>query len=175
MMYLYLQQPKSNMFKNHSRQVRHWTSPVISVSHVSLFVGLVLAWATGPPATYVKLITVSNLETLTRMTISGFHTHTHCYINLNSFGNEAPSQAPVRLMNPNSVEMDATHTHMQLLYQVDLLLQTRHQRVPKRVIGEMHTSLRPLLHISIHLERCGHWARLEVLLQPGIRWNTIYV
>ena len=32
-------------------QVRHWTSPVISVSHASLFVGLVLAWTTSPPAT----------------------------------------------------------------------------------------------------------------------------
>ena len=31
-------------------QVRHWTSPVISVSHASLFVGLVLAWTTSPPA-----------------------------------------------------------------------------------------------------------------------------
>ena len=31
-------------------QVCHWTSPVISVSHASLFVGLVLAWTTSPPA-----------------------------------------------------------------------------------------------------------------------------
>ena len=30
-------------------QVRHWTSPVISVSHATLFVGLVLAWDNQPP------------------------------------------------------------------------------------------------------------------------------
>ena len=31
-------------------QVRHWTSPVISFSHASPFVGLVLAWTTSPSA-----------------------------------------------------------------------------------------------------------------------------
>ena len=36
-------------------QVRHWTSPVISVSHASLLVGLVLAWTTSPPALKLEL------------------------------------------------------------------------------------------------------------------------
>ena len=58
----------SSKFETHSKQVHHCTSPVIPVSHASLFVGLVLAWRTSP---------LLNMETLTRMTISRFHTCTH--------------------------------------------------------------------------------------------------
>ena len=84
-MYLYLQQPDietCSTVRNTFEFVRHWTSPVISVSHASLFVGLVLAWTTSSPGKHVKLTTDFNLQTLTRMTISGLNTHTHCSLSL---------------------------------------------------------------------------------------------
>ena len=84
-MYLYLQQPDietCSTVRNTFEFVRHWTSPVISVSHASLFVGLVLAWTTSSPGKHVKLTTDFNLQTLTRMTISGLNTHTHTLLSL---------------------------------------------------------------------------------------------
>jgi hypothetical protein len=89
-MYLYLQQPDietCSTVRNTFEFVRHWTSPVISVSHASLFVGLVLAWTTSSPGKHVKLTTDFNLQTLTRMTISGLNTHTHTALSLSLPGN----------------------------------------------------------------------------------------
>jgi hypothetical protein len=51
------------------QQSLHKTLGVISVSHASLFVGLVLAWAASLPAQYVNLIAAFSLETFTRITI----------------------------------------------------------------------------------------------------------
>ena len=123
-----------------------------------------------PEIKHIKLITDFNLETLTRMTISGFHTHSHTLLHtLEQLWERSPQPSSSCYHEPRFGWKGCnTRAHMQLLCQADLSLQARHQRVPKRMIGELYTSLRPLLHISVHLESSGHWARLEVLLQPGI-------
>ena len=58
-------------------QVRHWTSPVISVSHASLFVGLVLAWTTSPPA--LKLERERTKEEKEKEVLHLFRCYTHTH------------------------------------------------------------------------------------------------